>query len=425
MGRNSVRGTLAALTASLIGVPVADAADINRTETSILIYSENERTQALEATFSLSKELKNQFLLDLRLTYDGLTGATPTGASPSKYPQTLTRASGGESEELEPGSFPLDGSFNDTRFAADATMSRQLGKLSVVKFGTHLSSEHDYSSVGLNFGVNRDFNGRNTTVGIAGSFSKDVVKPVTGFNQPFSEVGLTLNETAQERLARFKGRNKRVSDIVFSLAQIISRGTVVRFSYSYSRASGYLTDPYKIFSIVQSPDSADPGEPILNLFEKRPDARRQSAVFSEIRKQIFGRAAAFSYRFYWDDWQIRSHTADFSMHFDFKRKGAVLPRVRWYQQSGANFHVPFLIQGDPLPSYASADSRLAQFRAFTYGLGYSYPLSSNSKVNLSFEYYMQRGQVNPPASLAQSINFGLFPELNVIMLRLGYAHEFF
>ncbi len=425
MGRNSVRSTLAALTASLIGVPIADAADVNRTETSILIYSESERTRALEATFSLSKELKNQFLLDLRLTYDGLTGATPTGASPSKYPQTLTRASGGETEELEAGNFPVDESFEDTRFAADATFSRQLGKLSVVKLGTHMSSEHDYSSIGLNFGVNRDFNGRNTTVGIAGSYSKDVVKPVTGFYQPFSEVGVVLNETQQERQARFKGRGKKVSDIVFSLAQIINRGTVVRFSYSASRVSGYLTDPYKIFSIVQSPDSVDPGEPVLNLYEKRPDTRQQNAVFSEIRKQLFGRAAAFSYRFYWDDWQIRSHTADFSMHFDFKRLGAILPRVRWYHQSAADFHVPFLVQGDSLPSYASADSRLAQFTAFTYGLGYSYPVSSSSKVSLSGEYYMQRGKVSPPASLAPSIDFELFPKLNVIMIRLGYAHEFF
>jgi hypothetical protein len=209
------------------------------------------------------------------------------------------------------------------------------------------------------------------------------------------------------------------------LAQVIDRRTVVRFSYSASRSAGTLTDPYKVFSVVQSPDSADPGEPILNLYENRPDSRQQNVAFAELRKIIFGSATAISYRFYWDDWHIRSHTVDYSISFDLKRKGMVTPRVRWYHQSAADFHVPFLIQGDALPQYASADSRLAEFNAFTFGLGYSVPVNSSSKINFSLEYYLQRGDVSPPSSLASDINFDLFPKLNVVMLRFGYVHEFF
>ncbi|MGH8015952.1 MAG: DUF3570 domain-containing protein, partial [Candidatus Zixiibacteriota bacterium] len=139
MPRHSIRNTLAALTATLIGVPVTDAVEINRTETSLLIYSEKDRTRAVEAAFSLSKELKNQYLLDPRLTYDGLTVATP-----SKYAQTLTRASGGQTINLPAGEFPVDQNFEDTRFAADVAISHRVGKETLVKLGTHLSSEHDY-----------------------------------------------------------------------------------------------------------------------------------------------------------------------------------------------------------------------------------------------------------------------------------------
>jgi hypothetical protein len=425
MPRNSIRNTLAALTAALIGVPVVNSGEINRTETSILIYSEKDRARATEATFSLSKELKHQYLLDLRLTYDGLTGATPTGASPSKYAQTLTRASGGQTIDLQAGEFPVDENFQDTRFAADVAMSHLLGKETMVKLGTHLSSEHDYRSIGLSTTITHDFNRRNTTIGLGASIAHDVVKPVTGFYVPFSEVGVDLNETSTERRERFKGRDKNVYDVILSLAQVLDRRTVVRFSFSASRSSGHMTDPYKMLSIVQSPDSADPGEPVLNVYESRPDSRQQNVAFAELRKLIFGSATALSYRFYWDDWNVRSHTADVSLNLDLKHKGVMTPRVRWYRQSAADFHVPFLVEDDPLPSYASADSRLSKFTAFTYGLGYSVPVNSNSKINLGLEYYIQRGDVSPPPTLSSALNFDLFPKLDVVMVRLGYVHEFF
>ncbi len=425
MPRNSIRNTLAALSAALIGVPVVDASEINYTETSILIYKEKDRTNAVEAAFSFSKELKSKYLLDLKLTYDGLTGATPTGASPSKYPQTLTRASGGQTTTLAAGEFPVDQNFEDTRFAADGAISRRVGRETLVKLGTHLSSEHDYSSVGLNTTITHDFNRRNTTIGLGGSLSHDVVKPVTGFYVPFSEVGVDLNEDATERQARFKGRSKNVYEVVVSLAQVLDKRTVVRFSFSASSSSGQMTDPYKMLSIVESPDSADPGEPVLDVYENRPDSRQQYVTFAELRKVLFGSATAISYRFYWDDWQIRSHTIDYSFNVNLKRKGMLTPRVRWYHQSAAEFHVPFLVESDPLPAYASSDSRLSEFNAFTYGLGYSVPVNSNSKINVTLEYYMQRGNISPPPALSSALNFDLFPNLDVIMVRLGYVHEFF
>lgn len=425
MPRNYIRGSLAALTASLIGVPQAQAAEFNSTETSILIYKEKDRTSAAEAKFSLSKEIKHQFQLDLHLTYDGLTGATPTGASPSKHPQTLTRASGGQTVELEAGSFPVDHNFRDNRFAVDAGLSRRVGRVTEIKLGTHLSSEQDYSSIGLNASVMHEFNGRNTTIGLAGSISRDVVKPVTGFYEPFTEVGADLNEDASERRERFKGRSKKLYDFVISLSQVIDRRSVVRLSYSATRASGYMTDPYKMFSIVQSPDSADPGEPVLDLYENRPDSRQQNALFAEVRKQIFGKATSLSYRFYWDDWEINSHTADLSFHLDFEKKGMIIPRVRWYYQTAASFHAPFIVEGDQIPEYVSADSRLSEFHAYTFGLGYLVPVNSSSKLSFNLEYYLQRGDISPPQQLESYINFNLFPKLDVVMVRFGYLHEFF
>lgn len=424
MSRPSITKTLAALTATLVGSSIAQAGEGNRSETSILIYSERNRARATEAAFALTKQMKNDFTLGLRLTYDGLTGSTPTGASPSRYAQTVTRASGGRTITVPAGDFPVDEYFADRRFAASADLSHPLGRMSTATVGMHASSEHDYSSVGLSAGLTRDFNRRNTTVGVSAAFSHDVVKPVGGFYEPFSIVGTALNETPEERRARFEGKVKTVYDFVFSLTQVIDRKTLARFNYTLGRSDGYLTDPYKIFSIVQAPDSADPGEPIENLYEHRPGVRHQNALFAQIRKHLFGSTADVSYRFYWDDWSVESHLVDVSWHVDFKSTGAVTPRVRWYHQSAADFHAPFLVQGESLPAYVSADSRLAEFDALTYGMAYSIPVNPTSRLSITAEYYSQRGDRGPPASFGMPLAFDLFPKLDVVMVRLGYSHDF-
>ncbi len=421
----SIKGPLAALTAALVGTAVPHSAAQNQSETSILIYSEKNRIRATEGNFSLNKLLKNDYTLNLRLTYDGLTGATPTGGSPSRYPQTITRASGGKTIVVPAGDFPVDESFKDTRFAAEASLAHSVGRLSNATLGAHASSEHDYTSVGLNAGISRDLNRKNTTVGISGSFAHDVSKPVGGLHKPFTVVGEDIDdEDGASRRQRFEGKIKNVYDAVVSLTQVLDRSTLLTLNFSLNRASGYLTDPYKVVSQVQAPGDIDPGEPIQNIYENRPPNRSKNAVFAELRRYLGGSTAGLAYRYFWDSWGVRSHAIDASLRFDFNRNGAFQPRFRWYHQSSADFYRPFLIEGNSLPAYVSSDSRLASFDAFTYGLNYSFPVNPGSRINLTAEYYAQRGDRSPPEAFGSLLTFDLFPKLDVIMLRLGYSHDF-
>ena len=420
----SIKGALTALTATLVGSSVAPVAAQNQTETSILVYSESERMRATELNFSLTKQMKNDYLLNMRLSYDALTGATPTGASPSKYPQTITRASGGQAITVPAGEHPVDENFKDARFAGEANVSHPLGRHSTWSLGIHLSSEQDYKSVGVNAGLTREFNKKNTTVGVSAAFSRDKVSPVGGFYVPFSDVDAELNETRDERLARFEGRPKKVYDFVFSLTQVLNRKTVFRANFTTGKSSGYMTDPYKIISSVLPPDTIDAGEPVQNLYENRPGERNRNAAFAEIRRFIFGTSVGVSYRYFWDDWDVVSHSVDVSTRVNLHKHGAFTPRVRWYHQSEASFYRPFLVQGQPLPIYASSDSRLAAFNAITYGLSYSVPVNSTSRLNVSTEYYTQRGDLSPPAGYEGQLAHDLFPKLDVVMIRVGYTHDF-
>ena len=97
------------------------------------------------------------------------------------------------------------------------------------------------------------------------------------------------------------------------------------------------------------------------------------------------------------------------------------PHVRWYTQSQADFFAPFLVQGSSLPAYVSADSRLSNFDAWTYGLNYSVPVTARGRISFGLEYYLQRGDNSPPAGFDAPLPHDLFPALDVVMVRLGYA----
>lgn len=414
--------TLASVTAVVLGTAAPTAHAQNRTESSILFYNERDRIKATEAMFNLTRQLKNQFLLNLNLTYDGLTGASPTGASPSKYPTTITRASGGGRVVTAAGEIPIDKSFNETRLSGDAIVSRQFWGTTTLAIGLHLSSEHDYKSSGVNAAIAQDFDGGKTAVSISGSLAKDNISMLGGMPEPFADI-TAEEDNDGERIGR-DSRHKTTYDLVAGITRLVNPRTMLRFNYSLSRASGYLTDPYKIISVVQPNDSADPGEPVLNLHERRPDERTGNALFGQIRRSTRLGLVDGSYRYFWDNWGVVSHTSTVALNFRFLRKGTLKPSIRWYQQSRADFSRPFLVQGEPLPDYASADSRLAKFSAITYGVGYDHRVSLSSTLQLSMEWYSQSGDPSPPESFGPLTEFDLFPDLKAFMLRIGWVHDF-
>jgi hypothetical protein len=420
--KTSIRKAVVTLTAALVGSSSAGASGPNQSETSILVYSERHRTRATEINFDLDRHFKNNMALGLRLTFDGLTGASPTGASPSRYPQTLTRPSGGATTVVPAGAIPIDKAFHDTRFALDASLSRPLGRMTTVGVGTHLSSEHDYKSIGASLSITRVLNQKNTTIGIVASISHDVSSPVGGLPVPFTD--MTAEAQTDNYGRKETGKPKSVQDVMFSVSQVLDQRTVLRVNYSLDRASGYLTDPYKVITLVQPPDSADPGEPTGNIHERRPEKRNKNAVYGQLRRFMFGGPVDLSYRYFWDDWGITAHTIDCYVQVDLKKRGAIQPHLRWYKQAAADFYGAFLVQGAALPEFASADSRLASFQALTYGLTYTIPTGRDTRLNFTGEYYRQRGNGSPPDVFGTLALYDLFPALSAVMVRLSVIHDF-
>ena len=421
-----------AVTAVLIGGSMARAADTDQLQSSLLLYSEENRVQAGEGIVNYTHTLKGGRVLSAGLSFDALTGPSPNGAAPSNGIQTFTRPSGSGSYTAEPGETPLDDTFKDTRISAKGNYSLPFGRLTTVDFGGHFSTEHDYTSVGANLGLTRDLNRRNTTVSFSAAFSHDFVRPEGGTPVPLSIMGVSadddeLEDEFEDERGDREGSGddtKNVIDAVFGVTQVLDRQTLLRVNYSFSHSSGYLNDPYKILSVVQDRTGAEPGEPVDYLYESRPDSRSKHALYSEVRRYIGGHVVNLSYRYFWDDWGINSHTVDLQYRLPLGGAHALQPHVRWYRQTAADFYSSYLVESAPLPANASADYRLAPFHALTFGLQYFFPLAPQTNFSIGAEYYYQAGDISPPEAFGPLSRFDLFPELKAVMIRAGLSYEF-
>jgi len=409
---DSIRQALAVATCGLFtGMTAAHAQDPWQVDSAILIYSEQNRVSAIEPVVRMKKQLSEDESIVLKVVVDALTGSSPSGAVPSTAPQTFTSPSGNKTYTTPANEIPLDPSFRDARVAFSFDWTRPLGTGRRIVYTGHASKEHDYTSLGAGATLSQDFNNRNTTLTAGLSYNFDQVAPEGGV-----PLGLTTHPAFPALKATSGGSDdKNVLDALLGVTQVINRRTLMQFNYTYGRDSGYLTDPYKLVSVV------DPvtGLPLQTIHEKRPDERVRNALYWKTLKAYDKDVLNVSYRYYWDDWGINAHTID--LRYRYNLGGRYLePHLRYSKQTGAaDFYRPYLRSGESV-SYASADYRLAEMTTTTIGLKYGIP-AKTGEFAVRLEYMIQTGEDRPAGAPGQLASQDLFPDTKAIILQIGYS----
>jgi hypothetical protein len=422
------------------------AADVPTTviDSALLVYHEVNRVQAIEPEVNLTQKINEDSTLSFGITADSLTGATPLGAVPSTLPQTyvrpykvvplgtpvtVTTASGGStvmlvppatgaktqtlaaSTTVPPNTYPLDHGFYDRRVAGHLGWEQALTQNFKINGGVAYSKEHDYRSESANLGVSQDFNAHNTTLSAAVNYESDLSFPIGGTPTPLTQMN-----------GDWKGPDASLHEVdaVVGVTQVMNRRWLATLSYSYSDAHGYQNDPYKIVSVV---DPAS-GQPTEQIYENRPDLRRKQSIFFDNKIHLTTDVISASLRGYKDDWGIKSLTADLRYRWQIREHFYAEPHLRYYTQNAADFFHYYLVSGDPIPEYVSADTRLAKFHAETYGAKFGIPFDETSELNLRVEYYDQHGNGSPAGAIGQLRRQNLFPDLKAYTLLLGYTFAF-
>jgi len=91
-GRGAVRAALASA-CGVLGISGA-AARATEVGTAVLGYTEPNRVSAIEGVIDANHTFDNGRVLRFRAVFDGLTGASASGATPASFVQTFTRPSG-------------------------------------------------------------------------------------------------------------------------------------------------------------------------------------------------------------------------------------------------------------------------------------------------------------------------------------------
>ena len=431
-----IGGALAAAACGLLGTAAPKLSIAAEPEakwdidTAFLFYGESDdRVKDASLTGLAIRNYGDDRKLSLGLTVDTLTGASPSGAIAASRPQTFTSPSGKATYSTPAGEIPLDSSFLDTRVAASAGWSQPFARWYTFNAGLDISTEYDYQHLGLNAGVTRDFNQRNTTLSLAVALGKDKVKPVGNVPTPFAQMTDAVDDDDDVGNRGADSEDKDVLDVLFGVTQVLGRHTLLRVNYSYSDSSGYLTDPYKILSVVdpvtgepieRTPPPGVEGPTGVYLFEHRPDSRTRQGLYTELRHDFSGKVLQVGYRYSTDDWEVDSHTLEGRLRFPLGGNSYLEPHLRYYAQSAASFYRYSLADGAPLPEFASADARLADLDAYTVGIKYGRQTSGGNEWSTRLEFYHQAGKAPSEVLIGNQAGNTLMPDFDAVILQFNY-----
>lgn len=208
----------------------------------------------------------------------------------------------------------------------------------------YLSHEVDYLAQLGTVNANMDFNQKNTNVSVTGNF---------GFND-ITPLGLDVNH----KLLTYSGN--------LTLTQSLTPKLIGRVGVYSSYLDGFQSNPYRAFNIGGTVQ-----------FEKHPENRRRDAVFLKLSKYFETQSSIqFEYRYYQDDWRIKSHTGEVDFHQYLSDYLYVRYRYRYYVQTGSYFFRE--VYPDDWPdnpaNFYSTDYKMGPIEAQLYGIKFGYRL---------------------------------------------------
>lgn len=424
-----VRGKLALAACSLLQAASQSAQaaeDQWEIDANLLIYSESDsRVSLIEPVVNLEKEIGEDDSINIRIVTDSITGSTPNGALPSNTVQTFTNPSGNSGYTIDPNNIALNSTFRDQRTAVSVDYTQGLDRLSRVTWGLNFNKEYDYSAFGGSATYQQEFNNRNSTLTVGLGASSDTWFPVGDVNTEFAPMINFASATPQPKSG---DETKSTTDFIVGWTQVINRSTLMQFNLGLSNSSGYLTDPYKIISVVDANGDLDSTGFVAGalpyLYEKRPDTRSRKTFFWKGVHHLTEDVVNLSYRYFTDDWGIKSHTLDFHYRYELSGGSYIQPHVRYYTQTAADFYQHSVQNSDvingTLPEYASNDYRLGEFVTTTIGLKYALPVGKDSEYSIRLELMNQTYQTVGTILPAQQ-NLDLVPDLTATIIQFGYS----
>ena len=307
----------------------------------------SERYDVESQQFRAATRLGPQADLTADVTVETMSGASPWFIIPNSKGAPVQVMSGA--------------SIHDFRQALQLRANQRFGAVTGSVLGG-FSNERDYRGANGGLEGSWDLNNKLTTLSGGAGYTHDEVDPTEGQSVRFPT-----------RIAH--ANNYEVNGYA-GLAQVLGGETVLQSSVSFTYQNGYLSDPYKLVYVAGN-----------TVDDARPGNRRELAWITRLRQNVAALDAVvhLDYRYYHDDWGITAHTAELAWYQTLPRSWALVPRVRWYSQSAADFYQPYYNAAQNNGLYSS-DYRLSPFGALSESLSV-YKRFGSWNLSLRYEHY--------------------------------------
>ena len=248
-----------------------------------------------------------------------------------------------------------------------------------------ISSEYDYSSIGFGGSYARLFNEKNTELSINASvyldnwsliYPAELRAPGSGDDEDedfnINDYVITGNPNYNPSFVPLDGKSRNSYALGFGFSQILSERMQGALSLDVIRQNGLLSTPFQRVYFGDVEDSFIESFQLADDIERLPDTRLKIAFGGRLNYYINEfLTLRTSYRYYFDDWGIQSHTASIELPIKLGDKFTLYPSYRFYNQSAADY---FAASNQHLStsSFYTSDYDLSEYNANQFGFGVSY-----------------------------------------------------
>ena len=248
-----------------------------------------------------------------------------------------------------------------------------------------VSTEFDYFSLGFGGSYTKLFNEKNTEVSVNANVYLDNWKTIYPYElRPFENgrnglsdglfrrYNITGNQNYNPDFVGLDKTNRNSYSVGLGFSQILSERLQGSLALDVVQQQGLLSTPFQRVYFKDVEDSFIQNFQLADDIERLPDNRFKIAVGGRLNYYINETFVLRSYyRYYTDDWGIRSNTASIEMPIKVGQKFTLYPSYRYYDQTAADYFAPYEEHLSTEEFYTS-DYDLSEFNANQYGFGVTY-----------------------------------------------------
>ena len=249
-----------------------------------------------------------------------------------------------------------------------------------------VSTEYDYFSLGFGGSYTKLFNEKNTEVSVNANVYLDNWKTVYPYElRPFESGGnglsnvlfrsynITGNQNYNPDFVALDKTNRNSYSVGLGFSQILSESLQGSLALDVVQQQGLLSTPFQRVYFKDVEDSFIQNFQLADDIERLPDTRFKIAAGGRLNyyiNEIF--VLRTYYRYYTDDWGIRSNTASIEVPIKVGQKFTLYPSYRYYDQTAADYFAPYEEHLSTEEFYIFKITNLSEFNANQYGFGVTY-----------------------------------------------------